>query len=164
MTDFKGWLVPVLTAAGFVLLPSIPANLPANHEAKGKAFSNTRTPPPQTGPISLPQDAVCVLCQNKGTDAGRRGTRDDTGSGYLRKSDRGKSLLLNLSGANCRRAPCVRIEGDETDLAGDWDGVRVQDTANAKREAKATQESGSKQRSADTRLFIYLFKLYGLLS
>lgn len=86
------------------------------------------------------------------------------GSGYLRKSDRGKSLLLNLSGANWRRALCVRIEGDETDLIGDWDGVRVQGAANAKREAKAMQESGSKQRSADTRLFIYLCKLYGPLS
>lgn len=118
VTDFKGWLASVLTAAGFV-----PANLSANHEAKGKAFSNTRTPPPQTGPISLPQDAVCVLCQNEGTGPGRRRARDDTGSGYLRKSDGGKSLLLNLSGANWRRAPCVPIEGDETDLVGDWDGV-----------------------------------------
>lgn len=86
------------------------------------------------------------------------------GPSYLRKSDRGKGLLLNLSGASWRRALCVPIEGEETDLIGDWDGVRVQDTVNAKREAKALQGSGSKQRSADARLCIYLFKLYGLLS
>lgn len=37
-------------------------------------------------------------------------------------------------------------------------------TANAKRGTKATPESEHEQRPAVTRLFIYLFKLYGLLS
>lgn len=45
----------------------------------------------------------------------------------------------------------------------DWGGVRVQDTAHEKRGTNAMLESESKQRSAVTRLFIYLFKLYGLL-
>lgn len=43
-------------------------------------------PPKNIGPTSLPQDAACALCQNKGIDSGRRCRGGDMGSGNLRES------------------------------------------------------------------------------